>query len=481
MPDEVGGSGEPEVENEGAAPARRGRASRTARWFDDRLHASHFVSKSLDKIFPDHWSFMLGEIALYSFVVLLVTGVYLTFFYVPSLKDVVYQGSYAPLRGQHMSEAYASTINLSFNVRAGLVMRQIHHWAAIVFIGAMLVHLARVFFTGSFRRPRELNWVVGVLLFILGIANGFAGYSLPDDLLSGTGLRVAYSILQSIPVVGTSLAFLVFGGPYPSGDIISRLYAIHILIVPALIVGLLGAHLAIMWHQKHTQFDGPKRTEKNVVGLPMWPTFAAKSIGFMFMITGLLAALGGLAQINPVWLYGPYLPFQVSSASQPDWYMGWTDGALRIFPNWEIHLFHHSVGNVFFPGVLLPGATFGLLLAWPWLEARFSRDLGTHNICDRPRDAPMRTAMGVAAIAFYGALLAAGGTDVIAVTLHVSENGIIWALRLLVLVLPVVSGSVAYRVCKGLSASGAGRRGRPADVVRKPGGGYVVEQHAADD
>ncbi len=452
---------------------------RTARWFDDRLGASRFVRSTLDKIFPDHWSFMLGEIALYSFVVLLVTGAYLTFFYVPSLRDVVYNGRYAPLRGLHMSEAYRSTIDLSFQVRAGLVMRQVHHWAAVVFIGAMVVHLARVFFTGAFRRPRELNWVVGIIMLILGIVNGFAGYSLPDDLLSGSGLRVAYSILESIPVGGTWLAFLIFGGPYPSESILSRLYVVHILLIPAVLVGLVGAHLAIMWHQKHTQFKGRGRTEENVVGVPMWPTFAAKSTGFMLVNAAVLSALGGLAQINPVWLYGPYQPAQVSSASQPDWYMGWLDGALRIFPNWEVHALGHSIGNVFFPGVLLPGITFGLLTAWPWLEARRSGDRATHHLLDRPRDAPVRTAMGVAAIVFYTVLFAAGGTDVLAVTVNVSENFIIWAARIAVLVLPPVSGLVTWRLCKELSASDAGRRRAPAAVVRTAAGGYATAAHTA--
>jgi ubiquinol-cytochrome c reductase cytochrome b subunit len=462
-------------------PVRRGPGWRVARWVDDRLHASRFASHSLDKIFPDHWSFMLGEIAMYSFVVLLVTGVYLTLFYVPSVSQVVYTGKYVPLRGLQVSQAYASTLNLSFQVRSGLVMRQMHHWAAIVFIGAMVVHLARVFFTGAFRRPREINWIVGVSMLILGIVNGFAGYSLPDDLLSGTGLRVAYSIMESIPIGGTWLAFLIFGGKYPSTDIISRLYVIHILIIPAAIVGLLSVHLAIMWHQKHTQFKGRGRTEDNVVGVPMWPTFAAKSTGFMFMITGIIAALGGLAQINPVWLYGPYQPYQVSSASQPDWYMGWLDGALRIFPNWEIHAFGHSVGNLFFPGVLLPGITFGLLFAWPWLEAHFSKDREVHHLCDRPRDAPVRTGFGVAAIAFYAALFAAGGTDVIAVTFDVSENNIIWALRVAVIVLPVVCGYIAYRLCKELAAVDAGRRRPPAVITRSAGGGYTAVEAVLEE
>ncbi|GAC1540473.1 MAG: ubiquinol-cytochrome c reductase cytochrome b subunit [Acidimicrobiales bacterium] len=449
-------------------------AWRTARWFDDRLSASRFARTALDKIFPDHWSFMLGEISMYAFLVLLVTGAYLTFFFVPSLKDVVYNGPYAPLRGTHMSEAYRSTIDISFSVRAGLVMRQIHHWAAVVFVGAIVVHLARVFFTGAFRRPRELNWVIGVVMMILAIVNGFAGYSLPDDLLSGTGLRVAYSIMESIPFVGTWLAFLVFGGPFPSESIISRLYVVHILLVPAAILGLLGAHLAIMWHQKHTQFRDRGRTEDNVVGVPLYPTFMAKSTGFMLVVTAVLAALGGLAQINPIWLYGPFRASQVSSAAQPDWYMGWLDGALRVFPNWEPRLFGHTIGNLFFPGVLLPGITFGLLTAWPWLEAHFGGDHGTHNLLDSPREAPVRTAFGVAAIAFYTALFVGGGTDVIAVTVNVSENAIIWAIRVLLIVLPPLTGYLTYRFCSELSRAGAGRRTAPLLVVRGPGGGYLV-------
>jgi ubiquinol-cytochrome c reductase cytochrome b subunit len=411
------------------------------RWIDDRLGASSFVRHSLDKIFPDHWSFMLGEAALYSFVVLVVTGIYLTFFYVPSVSDVVYNGKYAALRGLHMSQAYKSVIDISFQVRAGLVMRQMHHWAAIIFIGAIVLHLARVFFTGAFRRPRELNWVVGMLMLVLALANGFAGYSLPDDLLSGTGLRIAFSIMESIPIIGTWMAFLAFGGNYPSSSIISRLYILHVLLIPAAIAALLGVHLA-------------------------------KSIGFMLMVTAVIAALAGLAQINPVWLYGPYNPSQVSSASQPDWYMGWLEGALRVFPNWEIHLWGHSVGNVFFPGVLLPSITFGLLFAWPWIEARVTKDRNVHHLLDRPRDAPVRTAMGAAAIAFYGALFAAGGTDVLATTVHVSENSIIWTIRVALLILPIGAGLIVYRLCRELGASDAGPRRGPVEIVRTPTGGY---------
>ena len=186
-------------------------ADGTAAWVDDRLGASGYLRRSLNKVFPDHWSFMLGEIALYSFVILLLTGTYLSFFYTPSLTEVVYNGSYVPLKGVTMSQAYASTLDISFDVRGGLIMRQIHHWAALLFMASIVVHLMRVFFTGAFRKPREINWVIGVGLLVMGIGEGFAGYSLPDDLLSGTGLRIAYSIALSIPVVGTWAAFMVFG------------------------------------------------------------------------------------------------------------------------------------------------------------------------------------------------------------------------------------------------------------------------------
>ena len=174
--------------------------SRVARWFDDRLGASRFARTSLDKVFPDHWSFLLGEVAFYSFIVLVATGVFLTFFFEPSQREVIYHGSYRPLQGVPMSAAFQSTVRLSFDVRAGLVIRQMHHWAALVFLAAIVTHLGRIFFTGAFRRPRELNWIVGVTMLLLALGNGFTGYSLPDDLLSGTGLRIAYSVVLSIPV-----------------------------------------------------------------------------------------------------------------------------------------------------------------------------------------------------------------------------------------------------------------------------------------
>jgi ubiquinol-cytochrome c reductase cytochrome b subunit len=435
---------------------------RLARWLDSRVGAARFARTALNKVFPDHWSFMIGEIALYCFVILVLTGVYLTFFFVPDSRDVVYNGSYAPLRGVHMSAAYESTLRVTFDVRAGLVMRQIHHWAALLFLGAIVAHLMRIFFTGAFRRPREMNWIIGLSLLLLGLANGFTGYSLPDDLLSGTGLRIAYSVLLSVPLLGPWLAFLVFGGEFPSNDIISRMFVIHVLIVPALIVGLLTAHLAILVRQKHTQFAGSGRTERNVVGSKLWPTFTAKTLGLFFFVFA-------------VWLYGPFKAAAVSSGSQPDWYIGWLEGALRLMPSWEIRVAGFEIPNPFFPGVLLPGLTFTVLYAWPWIEQRFTKDRAEHHLLDRPRDRPLRTALGVGVLTFYVLLFIAGGDDVIAAHFDLSVNDLVYVFRVLVLVVPVVAGFVTYRLCKELSARDRVQQEKIMLLARTESGGYVEE------
>jgi ubiquinol-cytochrome c reductase cytochrome b subunit len=426
---------------------------RLIRWFDDRLGGSKFARTALNKIFPDNWSFMLGEIAFYCFIVLVLTGTYITFFFHPSAQDAVYHGSYAPLRGVRMSEAYRSTVRLSFDVRAGLVFRQMHHWAALTFAAAIVVHLCRVFFTGAFRRPREINWIIGVTLLVLVIFNGFSGYSLPDDLLSGTGLRIAYSIALAVPVVGTWAAFGVFGGEFPAPDILSRLFVLHILIVPAIIAILLTAHLAILWHQKHTQLPGPGRTEDNIVGSKLWPTYAARSVGLFAAVFAVIALLGGLAQINPIWLYGPFAPASVSTAAQPDWYMGWLEGALRLFPAWRPHVFGYAISELFWPAILLPTVTFGLLYLWPFLEARVTGDRAEHHVLDRPRDRPVRTAIGAAALSFYVVLFFAGSQDIAAQKLGRSIPQVVVTFRILLVVLPALVAVLAWRIARDLAAT----------------------------
>jgi ubiquinol-cytochrome c reductase cytochrome b subunit len=457
-------------------------------WVDDRLRGAHFVRSALNKVFPDHWSFMLGEIALYSFVVLVLTGTFLAFFFTPSAGEVVYRGAYAPLRGVEMSQAYASVLRLSFEVRAGLVMRQIHHWAALLFVGAIVTHMARIFFTGAFRRPRELNWIIGVTLLLLAIFNGFTGYSLPDDLLSGTGLRIAHSIALSIPLVGTWITSLIFGGEFPAPDLLPRLYVAHIYIVPLILFGLISVHLAVLWRQKHTDFPGKGRTETNVVGSRLYPTYATKSIGLFFGIFAVLGALGGLVQINPVWLYGPFDPASVSSPAQPDWYLGWLEGALRLMPPWEIELFGFVLPNPFFPGVLLPGLTFLFAYLWPWIEKRFiTRDPREHHILDRPRDNPVRTGIGAGVLTFYAVLFLAGSNDVIADALAVPVSAVTAVMQGMLLALPPLVGWFAHQAATALRRTEADgflqvplwalvRPSRASADGRKPGRRAKVER-----
>ncbi len=356
-----------------------------------RLGAGHFLTTSLRKVFPTHFSFLWGELALYSFAVLLGTGVYLTFGFEPSQRTVTYSGSYRPLQGLSVSAAYDSVLRMSFDTRAGLVVRQTHHWAALVFVGAIVVHAARVFFTGAFRRPRELNWLAGCTLVVLALGAGFTGYSLPDDLLSGTGLRIANGIMTAMPVVGERLAYVVFGGEWPGEGIVSRLYPIHVFVIPGAIVALLGAHLGMVWRQKHTQFPGPGRTESNVVGERVVPGYAMRSIGLALFVIAVLVALGALVDINSVWVYGPYEADAATSLAQPDWYIGFLEGSVRLFPPWEVRIGSYMVPNPFFSGVVVPAVIFATLFAVPWIERRLSGDHEEHHLLDRPRDARWRT------------------------------------------------------------------------------------------
>jgi ubiquinol-cytochrome c reductase cytochrome b subunit len=461
----------------GETAARQG-----LRYVDDRFGSAGFLRKSFNKVFPDHWSFLLGEIALYSFVILLLTGVYLTLFFHASTEVVTYNGSYAPLRGVQMTDAYASTLHMSFDVRGGLLMRQIHHWAAVLFVMSIAVHMMRVFFTGAFRKPRTINWHIGVTLFILATLEGFAGYSLPDDLLSGTGIRIAYSVMESIPVVGTYVAYFLFGSDFPStsGDFIPRLFIIHVLLVPGILLALISAHMMIIWHQKHTDFPGPGKTEHNVIGSPFYPTFLIKTNGFLFLVFGVCAFLGAFAQINPVWLYGPYNASQVSAGSQPDWYIFFLEGSLRLMPNLESNFWGHTISwNIFIPGVILPGIMFNLLYAYPSLEAWLTKDKAFHNLLQRPRDTPIRTALGVMGITFYGILYLGGQNDVLANTFHWSLQSTTWVMRVLIIIGPVIAFYITKRWALGLRAKDEERlhHGEETGIIRRLPSGEYIEVH----
>jgi ubiquinol-cytochrome c reductase cytochrome b subunit len=464
-----------------AATAKKpNKGGAVAGWFDDRLGLATVMRKNLRKVFPDHWSFMLGEIALWSFVVLLLTGVFLTLWFVPSMSESTYEGSYAQLRGVPMSDAYASTLHISFDVRGGLLMRQMHHWSAMLFIAAMFVHMMRVFLTGAFRKPRELNWVIGSLLVLLGILEGFAGYSLPDDLLSGTGLRIADGLVKATPVVGTYMSFFLFGGEFPGDAIIPRLYTIHVLLIPGLLLALIGAHMLLLVFHKHTQWPGPGRTEQNVVGYPMLPVYMAKAGGFFFMVFGVTALMGAILSINPVWKYGPYDPSKVTAGSQPDWYMGIAEGLLRIMPNWETHIWGHTISwNVIIPGQVAPFVLFGMVILWPFLEAWVTGDKREHHLLQRPRNAPFRTAFLAAMVTVYGLLWAAGGNDILATHLSMSLNSITYFMRAAVFIVPPIVFFLTWVWCIGLQRADRDRllHGYETGIImRSPEGGYS-ERH----
>ena len=457
--------------------ARERIAGNVAGYVDDRTGAAKWMKKNLTKVFPDHWSFLLGEICLYSFVILLLSGTFLTFWFDPSQREVIYEGSYAPLEGLKMSAAYASTLDISFEVRGGLLMRQIHHWAALIFMVGIVVHLLRVYFTGAFRKPREFNWIIGVGLLTLGIVEGFLGYSLPDDLLSGTGIRIAEAIIQALPLVGSYIAFFAFGGAFPGEAFIPRIYTVHVLLLPGIFLALITVHLMLVWYQKHTQFPGPGRTEKNVVGYPLMPVYMAKAGGFFFIVFGVTAFLGAVASINPIWLYGPYTPGQISAGSQPDWYMGWLDGLVRMSPPIETHAFGHTISwNILIPGLILPGIMFTGLALYPFIESWATGDKREHHLLDRPRNTPNRTAIGVMALTFTIVSLLNGGNDIIATTFHLTINHMMWFSRIGIIVLPPIAFIITKRLC--LSLQRADRdlvlHGRETGrLVRMPSGEFV--------
>jgi ubiquinol-cytochrome c reductase cytochrome b subunit len=457
----------------------------TGGWLDDRFHGAKGFRTFFRKIFPDHWTFLLGEIALYSFIILLLTGTFLTFWFQPSMTDVVYHGSYHNLDGVRMSQAYASTLNISFDVRGGLLMRQIHHWAADLFVAAILAHMLRIFFTGAYRKPREVNWLIGIVLFTLSLLEGLFGYSLPDDLLSGTGLRITEGVLLSIPIVGTYLSFFLFGGPFPGNDIIPRLYIIHVLLLPGLFLALITAHLFIMFHQKHTQMPGKGKTNTNVVGAPMYPYFMAKTGAFFFFTFAALAIASTFAQINPIWLYGPYNPSGISAGSQPDFYMGFLEGALRMWPSWTWDIWGHTVAwDVLLPalaplGIIMTGAAL-----WPFLEQWITGDRSEHHINDRPRNAPTRTAIGIAAITFYGILWLEGANDVIADHLSISLYVTTEIARYAIFIGPVVAYWVTKRICLGLQRKDMHllEHGVETGIIRQlPSGEYIEETRPLND
>jgi ubiquinol-cytochrome c reductase cytochrome b subunit len=425
------------------------------RFIDERTASAPLLRKTMRYIFPDHWSFLLGEVALYSFIVLIATGVYLALFFDPSTAKTVYHGPYGPLDGMTMSDAYKSAVDLSLSTKAGLLMRQTHHWAADVFMASIVMHMMRVFFTGAFRRPRELTWIVGLLLLIVGLLEGYLGYSLVDDLLSGMGLAIGYGVGLSIPVIGGPAMLAIFGAPFPGNSHFeSRLYIAHVFLFPAILATLIVVHLGLIMARHHTQFkESIRHTQKRIVGLPLFPAQTPRSIALVFFVAALLFALGALVQINPIWQWGPFEPWIGTNGAQPDWYLGWLIGALRLMPAFDITIGHYTLfPNPFWGGIVFPGVVFAVLFPFPWIERRFTRDRTVHNLADRPRDAPTRTAFGVAFLTWIFLIFVFGAADRVFVLFGLSYNTQLYIFRIGIWVVPLSLFFIVRRWCRSLQA-----------------------------
>ncbi|SFC76138.1 ubiquinol-cytochrome c reductase cytochrome b subunit [Nocardioides terrae] len=427
---------------------------------------------------PNHWSRLLGAVSASCLAVLVVTGVLLLVHYDPSSEVVTYSGTYLPLRRVPVSAAYASTVHLSLEVRGGMLLRQTHHWAALVLPASLMLQLATRFFTGAFRRPYRLAWVLLATTFVLALAGGWSGYDLPDDMLSGTGLRIFEGILVGTPFVGSRLTALVFGGEFP-GDIVPRLFWLHVLVVPVLLAAVLVARYVVARRRRPPQLPGPGRRESNVVG-PPWPAAAARRAGMFLVTAGVLVVMGGTLTVAPIWLYGPFSPESASAGSQPDWYTSWLDGALRLAPSsWDVSWLGGTLPLAVLVPELVAAVFLGVVVLYPLLEQWVTRDRGEHHVLDRPRNRPRRTGLGVAGFTFFGLLWLSGSTDIVATTFHVGFETQVLVLRVLLVAAPVLGYIVTVGLCRALQARDreAVEHGVPTGRMMRSAEGRYWEPH----
>jgi cytochrome b-561 len=396
-------------------------------WLDDRLDLGALYRKYGRKMFPVHSTFFLGEMALFSFIILILTGAYLGFVYVPSNIDVT-----LGKQADTVPEAYAS-VSLIESIPVANLFRNVHHWAAHLMIASILLHLLRVYFTGSYRRPREVNWVVGAVLLGLSLMAGFVGYALPYDAYAVTATGIGYSIARSIPWIGDFASELFFGGAFPSLGSLSRLYTIHVFVLPAMITAIIGLHLTIIVKQKHTQpgYARPIAEPGKVLGVPLMPYQALLAGQLLLLMFGALFLLSAFVAPHPLEAFGP--PHAATPEVKPDWYLLWVYGFLKILPSWAtFHLFGATFGADFLGGLLFPALVFGVLTLAPWMDRTNRRAVRRFEYLEPVRQSPIRTAAGVATLTFLGMLFVAAYYDELGLTL--------WQIWLLVIGVPIGAG-----------------------------------------
>lgn len=432
---------------------------------------------------PLHWTNLFGVITIASVAVLFITGVALMVAYAPSSAAVTYRGPYEPLDGATVSRAFDSVMRVSFAMPGGLLLRQLHHWAALMVPASIMIQLLVMFFTGAFRRPRRSSWLMLFLLLIVVLAGGWSGYALPDDMLSGSGLRIVEGITLGIPVIGTWLAAALFGGEFP-GRIIENLYLVHILAVPVGLLLLIALRARSAYKHRPPQFAAGGREETNIVGVSLLPTAAARAAGFFAVVVGLLVLMATLVTVNPIWSYGPADPGNASAGSQPDWYTGFLDGALRLVPpGWEFQFLDRTWTLAVLAPLAVVGAFLLMVALYPFLEGWIMRDSAEHHILDRPRNTTVRTSIGVAGVTFYGVLWAAGSADIIALLFHVSFEAVILSLQVMLVAGPLAGYLVTRRLCIALQrkdralALNGFETGR---IIRMPGGEYTEVHQPLD-
>ena len=424
---------------------------------DQRVQLRGPTREAANKVFPANWSFLIGEVAAISFIVLVVTGIFLTLFYRASTDPVTYDGANEFFAGTTLPAAFESVVRLSDDIPGGLFMRRVHRAASHLFIASIVLHLLRIMLTGAFRRPREINSHIGIGLLTLAIGEGFLGYSLPYDSLAGTGLRVAYSIVLSIPYVGENVAFWVFGGEFPSGDIIPRFHALHVFVLPLLLSTLIAVHIAILVRQKHTQMPKPDVDgHRYIVGKPLWPGQFAESTTLLLFVGGLLVFTATFIPWSDVELLGPYIAGEVGNNAQPDWFMFWIDGLLRAIPAFEFTILGATFNALFLAGAVIPGILFGLLFAYPFIERKVYGLEGDWHVLTNPLDIPLRAAMVMGTFSFVLISSANATNDILSRMTGITIEDLVFFFRLAMLLgPPLLAGGIYAYSKRRLAARGA--------------------------